>query len=101
MEVYKNITSETTTILIAKDTLAEATEVRVSKILISNNSSSEATGICVDLYDGTNVFYFIRDIVIPSKVSLVLEDNISFDRQKYNLRISNAGTNPNLTVIIK
>lgn len=95
--VYKNITTETTTTLMTK---GSSNSGLVSKILISNNSSSDATGVCVDLYDGTNVFYFIRDIVIPSKVSLVLEDNVAFDTKKYNLRISNAGTNPNLTVII-
>ena len=95
--VYKNITTETTTTLMTK---GSSNSGLVSKILISNNSSSDATGVCVDLYDGTNVFYFIRDIVIPSKVSLVLEDNVTFDTKKYNLRISNAGTNPNLTVII-
>ena len=74
--VYKNITTETTTTLMTK---GSSNSGLANKILISNNSSSEATGICVDLYDGTNVFYFIRDIVIPSKVSLVLEDNIAFD----------------------
>ena len=95
--VYKNITTETTTTLMTK---GSSNSGLVNKILISNNSSSDASGVCVDLYDGTNVFYFIRDIVIPSKVSLVLEDNIAFDTKKYNLRISNAGTNPNLTVII-
>tara|TARA_R100001129_G_scaffold105607_1_gene72205 strand:- start:209 stop:505 length:297 start_codon:yes stop_codon:yes gene_type:complete len=98
MAIYKNITTETTTTLMTKG--GDVTK-RVSKILISNNSSSDATGITVNLYDGTNVFYLIRDIVIPSKVSLVLEDNVSFDTKKFNLRISNAGTNPNLTVIIK
>jgi len=98
MAIYKNITTETTTTLITKG--GDVTK-RVSKILISNNSSSDATGIVVNLYDGTNVFYLIRDVVIPSKVSLVLEDNVSFDTKKFNLRISNAGTNPNLTVIIK
>mgnify|MGYP003116917107 FL=1 len=98
MAIYKNITTETTTTLMTKG--GDVTK-RVSKILISNNSSSDATDITVNLYDGTNVFYLIRDIVIPSKVSLVLEDNVSFDTKKFNLRISNAGTNPNLTVIIK
>tara|TARA_A100001201_G_scaffold133209_2_gene120237 strand:+ start:1373 stop:1669 length:297 start_codon:yes stop_codon:yes gene_type:complete len=98
MAIYKNITTETTTTLITKG--GDVTK-RVSKILISNNSSSDATDITVNLYDGTNVFYLIRDVVIPSKVSLVLEDNVSFDTKKFNLRISNAGTNPNLTVIIK
>ena len=95
--IYKNITSATTTTLIEKGSNNSRI---VSKILISNNSSSDATDVTVNLFDGTNVFYFIRDIVIPSKVSLVLEDNIAFDTKKYNLRISNAGTNPNLTVII-
>ena len=98
MAIYKNITTETTTTLMTKG--GDVTK-RVSKILISNNSSSDATDITVNLFDGTNVFYLIRDIVIPSKVSLVLVDNVSFDTKKFNLRISNAGTNPNLTVIIK
>ena len=97
MLIYKNITSATTTTLITK---GGSINKRINKITISNNSSSDATGVCVDLYDGTNVYYFIRDIVIPSKVALVLEDNVTFDPKKYNLRISNAGTNPNLTVII-
>ena len=53
--VYKNITTETTTTLMTK---GSSNSGLVNKILISNNSSSDATGVCVDLYDGTNVFYF-------------------------------------------
>jgi hypothetical protein len=100
MAIYKNITTETTTTLITK---GGSVKKVTSKISISNNSSSNATGICVNLCstcDGSDNFYFIRDIVIPSKVALILEDNVGFDTKKYNLRITNEGTNPNLTVII-
>tara|TARA_R100000655_G_scaffold81079_1_gene120514 strand:+ start:317 stop:613 length:297 start_codon:yes stop_codon:yes gene_type:complete len=98
MGIYKNITSATTTTLITK---GGSTKGNIRKILISNNSSNNATDVSVNLYDGTNVFYLIRDIVIPSKVALVLEDNVSFDSKVYNLRISNAGTSPDISVIIK
>ena len=98
MAIYKNITSATTTTLITK---GGSTKGNIRKILISNNSSNNATDVSVNLYDGTNVFYLIRDIVIPSKVALVLEDNVSFDSKVYNLRISNAGTSPDISVIIK
>ena len=101
-KIYKAITSATTTTLIAKDTtLLPNNNGRIKKITISNNSSNPATGICVDLYDGTNVYYLIRDTAIPSGVTLVLDDNVSFNAYEYNLRISNAGTNPDITVIIK
>jgi hypothetical protein len=96
--VLRNITSATTSVLILKNGTINGNSI--NNISISNNSANSATGICVDLYDGTNVFYLIRDAVIPSGVSLILEDSLGFDTTKYSLRISNAGTSPNITVII-
>ena len=103
MAIYKNITSGTTTTLITK---GGSTGGRINKITISNNNSNEATGVCVNLCstcDGSDNFYFIRDAKIPSGVTLVLDDNLSFDSSQYNLKMAYDSTsgNPNLTVIIK
>ena len=97
----KNITSGTTTDLIVKN---EKGVGNISKILISNNNSSTATGVCVMIDDESgNVFYFIRDVKIAWGVTLVLNDNLSYDGGVYKLRIAHdsGSGNPNLTVIIK
>ena len=99
MNIYRNITTAgSATTLIIKDSNVGG---NVSKITISNNSDNPAT-IIVDLFDGAStVFYICKNIVIPKGAVLVLEDNVQFDSAKYNLRIYNTGTGPDLTVIIK
>lgn len=95
MAIYKNITSATTTIL-SSNTVSSG---NISKILISNNSTNEAT-VSVFFSDSVNnKFHLIRNAVIPPKVSLVLEDNIAFPSTTYTLKILNSGTSPDLTVI--
>ena len=99
--LYKAITSATTTTLIAKDATKS---VGVHKITICNNSASPATNISVHLWAGGGgdpVHPFVHNVTIPTGATLVLNDNLGFDRKKYNLRISNAGTDPDITVIIK
>ena len=101
MVVYKAITSATTTTLITKNKFDNG---KISKITICNNSANAATSISVHLYSGVGgepVHPFVHNVTIPSGVTLVLEDNLAFDGSKFNLRISNAGTDPDLTVIIK
>ena len=100
MAQYTNITSETTTTLIEK---GEDASGKISKITICNNSVNSATSVHVNLWDGSSsdLFHFCRNVTIPSGATLVLEDNISFNSNTYKLRISNAGTAPDLTVIIK
>ena len=54
---------------------------------------------------GNNKYHFFKDVDIPYGASLVLDDNLSFDKSFYHLRIvtqnaSDGGT-PSLTVIIK
>ena len=100
MAVYKNITTDTTTTLIAKngnDTGA------IQKILISNNSADTAT---IRVYLGVDTsntldFYFIKNVEIPTATTLVLSDNLRFDTSRFNLIIHRSGTNPDLTVIVK
>ena len=101
MAIYKSITSATTTTLISKNDTAGSI---INKITICNNSDNPATGISLHLWSGEGgdpVHPFIHNVTIPKGATLVLEDNLSFNKKLYNLRISNAGTSPDLTVIIK
>tara|TARA_R100001594_G_scaffold141251_1_gene187068 strand:+ start:2763 stop:3068 length:306 start_codon:yes stop_codon:yes gene_type:complete len=101
MAIYKAITSATTTTLITKGGTRNG---HVKKITICNNSASAATSISVHLWGGGGgdpVHPFVHNVTIPSGATLVLEDNLTFDSKLYNLRISNAGTDPDITVIIK
>tara|TARA_Y100001972_G_C7521572_1_gene263066 strand:- start:56 stop:355 length:300 start_codon:yes stop_codon:yes gene_type:complete len=99
MAVYKNITGATANdILIKKGPKFSG---NISKILIANVNTSNAVTITVDLHDGTNTFTLIKEVDIPVKSSLVLEDNVKFDSTVFNLRITVAGTSPNISVIIR
>ena len=101
MATYTAITSATTTTLITKDGTFSG---NIQKITICNNSANAATSISVHFWSGTvghPVHPLVHNVTIPSGATLVLEDNLSFDSSVYNLRISNAGTSPDITVIIK
>ena len=101
MAIYKAITSATTTTLITKGGVKSG---NIRKITICNNSANAATGISVHLWSGVGgqpVHPFVHNVTIPSGVTLVLDDNLSFNSKEYNLIISNAGTDPDITVIIK
>ena len=101
MAQYTAITSATTTTLITK---GGVTKGNIKKITICNNSANAATGISVHIWNGVGgqpVHPFVHNVTIPSGATLVLEDNLTFDSKLYNLRISNAGTDPDITVIIK
>ena len=111
MAIHKNIVTGTTTDLIARQ---GAVSGNIRNITIANVDGHTADNVCVFLEDattststnaGNNKFYFIKDVDIPMGTTLVLNDNLSFDSTKYNLRIitqnaSDGGT-PSLTVIIK
>ena len=108
-----NITTATTTTLIAKTTA----DVRynegfgVRKISVSNN---EAQYYLHDVYifledaaasestdASNNKYYFINKMVLPIGVSLVLNDNLGFNKDLYYLRLTTVGTSPLVSVIIK
>ena len=98
--VYKAITSATTTTLIPKNERADGV---IEKITICNNSASPATSVSVHFWNGVGgqpVHPIIHNATIPTGATLMLEDNLDFDGSEYNLRISNAGTDPDITVII-
>ena len=51
------------------------------------------------LYDGTNT-YTITETTIPALTTLVLDDNLSFDASRYDLKIDTS-TTAEITIIIK
>ena len=96
---YNAITSATTTTLVTKGGNISG---NINKINICNNSDNPATGISVHLWSGVGgqpVHPFVHNVTIPKGATLVLEDNLAFDSSAYNLKISNAGTSPDLSLI--
>jgi hypothetical protein len=100
MILRKNITtSDQAVTLIEKNSNSQLSR-KLKKITISNNSDNPAT-VIVDLFDGSStVFYICKNIIIPKGVILVLEDNLVFKTENFNLRIYNTGSNPDLTIMI-
>ena len=45
--------------------------------------------------------YICKNVAIPKCTTLVLSDNLSFDSERYSLKMYSTGTAPALTVIIK
>ena len=102
MAIYENYTHAAVHTLISKEDKRTGTghSGDIKKILISNNSANSAT-IGAYLDDDSKQHYFCKNVVVPSGTSLVLEDNLSFNKSIYNLKVVNAGTSPDITVIIK
>jgi len=80
----------------------------ISKISICNerpNGSTDTSFVSIYLHDGntSNDIYIIKQIDIPPTVTLVLEDNLSFNISRYSLRINviASGTSEQLSIIIK
>lgn len=99
MAQYNNVSSATTTTLIAKYSSKGGA---IKLMSISNNSANTAT-VSVFLYDGSNSYYICKNVTISTGSTLVLDDPLllSFDVDIYDLKITNAGTSPDITVIIK
>ncbi len=97
MALYRHISSATTTTLITKGGTDGG---GISEILIANDSANDAT-ITLDLYTGSGDPFIIVKTVIPSNVSLLLDNKVYFNKEVFNLRLTNTGTSPSLTVIIK
>ena len=116
MALYTNIITGTTTTLISKENKRSGTGYTsdIKKIVIANVDGHQADNVCLFLEDeeaststdaGNNKYYFFKDLDIPYGASLVVDDNLSFDKSSYHLRMvtqnaSDGGT-PSLTVIIK
>ena len=97
MSKIVNITAATTTTTLLQAGTQDTG--RISKIHISNNDSS-SEDISVYLHDGSSSFYFIKGLTLPANTSFLLEDCLSFDVEKYTLKIDHESS-PNLSIIIK
>ena len=99
MALYKNISSIATTTLITK---GGGINGNINKITIANHDNTDL--VIAKLYlcstcDGSDNFV-ITENTIPPLVTLVLDDNLSFNSTNYNLKIDTS-TTAEITVIIK
>jgi hypothetical protein len=92
-----NISSATTTTLI--DVLEDKGSVK--SINIANCNASNAVTITLFLDDGTNQTSYIENVVIPVGSSLMLNEGMSFNNNVLALKLTTAGTSPDVNVIIK
>tara|TARA_R100000664_G_C2636310_1_gene63444 strand:- start:151 stop:465 length:315 start_codon:yes stop_codon:yes gene_type:complete len=102
-QLYKSITTADTHELIAKSETIRTGSSSITTISICNESANAATvSLALDPVTASP-FYIIKNVVIPSGVTLVLDNAaiLRFDSRYYKLRIENSGTSPDLTVIIK
>ena len=105
MAKYIKFDNSTTNVLIGKNESQQTGNI--SKISICNerpNGSADIVLVSIYLHDGntSNDIYIIKQIDIPPTVTLVLEDNLSFNISKYSLRINVIGLgNEQLSIIIK
>ena len=99
MSRYTNIASATTTTLIAKDGVRNGV---IRKITIVNHDLTDNCKITLYLDDGAGspTIYTLTETTIPPLVTLVLEDNLTFDSSMYSLIITTSSV-ADITVIIK
>lgn len=106
MALYTNITTDANlheTTLIEKGGTRSGT---VNKITICNNDNLAALGVALFIEDEASTKnYIINGVKIPVGVTLVLEDNLSFDQRRNRMKIvtnkDSSNGPPNITVTIK
>jgi len=103
--IYKNITTNSDDVVTTLIPIG-ANSGNIKTITIANNDTDPAINIDVYIEDaGANKYYYISNVNIPSGVSLVLNDDISFNSRVYALKILTNqavdNTAPNISVIVK
>ena len=91
MAIYKSFSTGGTALLISQNSSIGGS---ISKILLSNRHLSNDLVIGVYFEDSnspSNKFYVIRNVTIPPNVSLVLEDNLSFNASLFSLKADYTG----------
>ena len=92
-----NISSATTTELIAKNSLGGS----IKAIYIANCNATYAVTIKLFLTDGTNETSYVENLSIPVGCTLLLNENINFNNTNLALKITTTGPSPDVNVIIK
>jgi len=81
----------------------EKNKGKIRSISICNQDGSSAAVVSLILRDSsgsTNDIYIIKSVSIPTGVTLVLDDHVSFDNKVYVLKLTNSGGAP-LSIIIR
>jgi hypothetical protein len=73
----------------------------INSISICNASASNTATIGLYLDDDTNSTHFVKNLVMPVGTTLILTEGLSFDNDSLALKITIAGTSPDVQVIIK
>ena len=101
MAIYRTITSSpATTVLITKGGIQTGI---IKEISIANFSDNAADAI-VNLYlndGGATDIYLFKNVAIPKGATLLLDNNIAFDKDRFSLKMYSTGTAPALAIIIK
>ena len=92
-----NITSATTTTLIDQHSESGS----VSFISIANCNASNAVTIALFYDDNTTQTSYVENLSIPVGCTLVIDDNLGFENDTYSLKLTTAGTSPDVNVIIR
>ena len=72
----------------------------INFVSICNEHSSTSATVDLYLYDGTNSFYIIKNVVVPAGVTLVLDEGVNFDNNTLDLKINQVGA-VTMSIIIK
>ena len=101
--IYKSISSDTTGSPVTLITKGAGRKGHVNKITIANHHASLKNTVQLHLWNGLaggdSITHVITEVVIPSKVTLVLTDNLTFDSKIYNLRVTTE-TSANISIIV-
>ena len=102
MAIYNNISSDTTSDPVELITKGSGISGNIRSILITNHDDSDSCVVKIQLNDsaGSPTIYVINETNIPPRASLLLEDNIQFDSDRYNLQAVTNST-ADITIIIK
>tara|TARA_B110000914_G_C15501344_1_gene465965 strand:+ start:156 stop:455 length:300 start_codon:yes stop_codon:yes gene_type:complete len=74
----------------------------IRSIRLCNYSLSNSVTVDLFLYDSANVLsYYIQNLVIPIKTTLLLDDDVAFDNSVLGMQVKTSGTTPLLSIIIK
>jgi len=102
MAIYKNISAVSgigggaAVTLITK---AASRSGNINKVTIANHDDSDSVVIKLFITDGSSEFV-ITETTIPPRVTLVLDDNLTFDSSIFDLKIA-TNSDAEITVIIK
>ena len=72
----------------------------IKRILVTNGHASNGTLVRIYIDDGTNEYNLLKT-TIPAETSLILDDFLSYNGGKYDLKITLATAGYDITVMIK